>query len=98
MRKPLARQCKRCSAVNEGKACECLRCGEGLITPRFKMSKGRLARVHVLAAQKGLINGADRELYELRLQRMGLDSAKSMTQQHYSQFCKEVGALPDRND
>lgn len=95
-RRPTSRQCNRCGRINEGKARECVRCGEGLITPRFKMDKGRLARVHMLAQRKGLITGADREFYELRLQGMGLTSAKDMKQRHYREFCKVVGALPDR--
>jgi hypothetical protein len=96
-RRPAIRQCKRCGKCHDGKVAECDRCGTALIRKRWRMDKGRLARVHMLAKQKGLIVDGDREFYELRLGQLGITSAKGMTQAQYLQFCRDVGKLPDVN-
>jgi len=70
-------------------------CLTPLVKKRFRMTRARLARVHILAQKKGLIVGRDDELYRLRLQDIGVASSKDFKQADYVQFIRDVRRLPD---
>ena len=94
-RHPISRQCARCGQMNEGREERCTACGTGLIRHRWTMTRARVAKVHALATRKGLIVGGDRELYDLRLQRAGVESCKGLKKEAYYRFIGELERLPD---
>ena len=65
-----------------------------LDTP-WRMTRQRLAAVHAKARQKGLIDRhGDREMYEIVLHDIGVDSSKQFTREQYRQFMKHINTLP----
>jgi hypothetical protein len=55
------------------------------------MNKVRIAKVHAVAAQKGL----DEEFYRLNLQAVGVSSCLAMKESHYRAFMQRMKRLPD---
>ena len=92
-RKP--RQCLRCGTVNPSTEKQCKGCGESMVRKRFRMDKAKIRYVHVLARKKGLIVGADKELYYLRLQALGIETCKKMKRRQYEEFTRSLRRLPD---
>jgi hypothetical protein len=56
------------------------------------MTQKIIKRVHVVALRK---KGLTREDYKLRLNAVGVESCKEMTQQQYSEFMRQLARLPD---
>ncbi|RCX32108.1 hypothetical protein [Thioalbus denitrificans] len=94
-RKP--RQCSLCGRFSAPGTKECPYCGTRLVRPRFVMNKSRIAKVHTIAARKGLIDRktGDDELYRLHLGAVGVSSSKQMKRGHYRAFLERMQKLPD---
>ncbi len=58
---------------------------------RFRMTPGKIKRVHAIAAQKGL----NRTFYEDNLHAVGVNSCVEMKEKHYKAFMERMERLPD---
>lgn len=59
------------------------------------MTSEKIKLVHVLARKKGLIIGNDRELYEIHLHAVGVESCKDLKQKQFAALMKRFDLLPD---